>query len=305
MSQEFSDALNDCLDRLVRGDSVSECLRRYPDRADELEPLLYVAQATIRAAESAKPDAQAKARNFERFSQAIGAMQQSPQPAGTAGATSAPRRSRWDWRDWMPWRWMPAARPVAIAMVGLLVLALGAGGASAASEDAVPGEALYWVKTTRESVERRIPRSDDSRAIYETRLANARGDEICKLIERGHFTRADVMTDRMKSHLALSAYYAGVTATVNPIEMPVKPTGQMGQSQADYLRVKLEGDREAYRAKVESILSDLSPDDRQRAERLIRRTELGYWLLIEAMQTGSPNSRYYYIVKTPHRGWPN
>ena len=255
------------------GDDIEECLKRYPDRADELEPLLYVARATIRAAESAKPDPRAKARNFARFSQAVQAM---PQPARASDSSLAseppkPRRARRDWRTWLPWRWAPPLRPVVAAMALLLVFALGAGGAAAASEDAVPGEALYWVKTTRESVERRLPRSDDNRAIYEARLAHTRGDEIGKLIERGHFTRAYVITKRMNDHLALSAYYAGVTVAVNPVEMPVKPAAQIGQSKAEYLRHTLEDHRRTYRAKVQIILSDLSPEDRRRAEQMFRR----------------------------------
>ena len=304
MSKEFSDALNDCLDRLVQGEDIGECLRRYPNQADELEPLLYVAQATIRAAESAKPDPSAKARNFARFSRAVEAM---PQPARASDSSSASgprvaRRRRWDWRAWLPWRWAPAMRPVVAAMALLMVFALGAGGAAAASEDAVPGEPLYWVKTTRENVERRLPRSDASRAIYEARLAHARGYEISKLIERGHFTRAGVMTKRVNDHLALSAYYAGVTVAVNPVEMPVKPAAQIGHNMAEHLRHKLEGDREAYHAKVQIVLSVLSPEDRRRAEQVFRRAELGYWLLIDAMQTTSPNSRPYLIIKTHHRG---
>lgn len=311
MSQEFNDALNDCLDRLVQGDDISECLRRYPEQAEELEPLLYVAQATIRAAESVRPDPQAKARNFARFSQAVEAMPHADQGARTAersrtSQTHRARRERWDWRAWLSGRWAPAARPVVAVMALLLVFALGAGGVTAASEDAVPGEALYWVKTTRENVERRLPRSDDSRAIYEARLAHTRGDEICKLIERGHFTRADVMVKRMNGHLTLSAYYAGITVAVNPVEMPVKPTAQIGHVQAERLRHTLEADRESYRAKVEIILSDLSPEQRRRVEQTLRRTELGYWLLIDAMQSGSPNVHpyliQYRIVKTPHKG---
>ena len=309
MSQQFNDALNDCLDRLVRGEDINECLRRYPDRADELEPLLYVAQATIRAAESAKPDPDAKARNFARFSQAVEAMPKRTPPA----QTSEPRRTaprRWNWRwNWralsrlMPWRWAPPMRPAVAAMALLLVFALGAGGVTAASEDSVPGEALYWVKTTRESVERRLPRSDDGRAMYEARLAHTRGDEMGKLIQRGHFIRADVMIKRMNNHLALSAYYAGVTVAVTPVEMPVKTAAHIGRNEAERLRHALEGDREAYRAKMDSILPHLSPEDRRRAEQVCRSAELGYWLLIDAMQTGSPNSGPYLIIKTHRKSW--
>ena len=289
MSQEFSEALNDCLDRLVNGEDIRQCVSRYPSQASELEPLLHVALATIRAAEKVRPNTEAKARNFARFSQAILAGPREP----------AARRP---WQGWWSWSWLPVARPIAIGLTSLLLFVLGAGVATAASSDSVPGEPLYWVKTTRESVVQRLPRSDDRRAIYEAGLAHTRGAELSKLVERGQFTRADLTMRRMNDHLVRSARYAGVTVTVNPIEMPFHPPAQIGRRKAEQLRHRLEQDREVFRAKVQIVLSGLSPEDRRRAKRVFRRTELRYWLLIDAMQTSSPNSRPYFIVQAPYYG---
>ena len=288
MSQEFSEALNDCLDRLVRGEDVHECLRRYPQQASELEPLLHVALATIHASEEVKPTAEAKARNFTRFSEAVAARSAQPE-----------RRRSSSWA-WLSFRWLPLARPVAIGLASILIFVMGAGVATAASSGSVPGEPLYWVKTTRESVERRLPRSDDSRASYEARLAHTRGTELSKLIERGHFTRANVTMRRMNDHLVRSARYAGVTVSVNPVEMPFKPPALIGHIKAEQLVQRLEQDREVFRSKVRQVLPGLSPQDRRRAERVFRRTELGYWLLIHAMKTTSPSSGPYLVFQVHH-----
>ncbi len=286
MSQEFSEALNDCLDRLVRGEDIHECLRRYPQQAGDLEPLLHVALATINAAEEVRPDPQARARNFARFSEAV--QQRS----------AAPRRRM----SWFSFRWLPVARPIAVGLASILVFVMGAGVATAASSESVPGEPLYWVKTTKESVEGRLPRSDDGRATYEANLAEVRGREISKLMERGQFTRADVTMRRMNDHLVRCARYAGVTVAANPVEMPARPPAMIGQTRAKHLVQGLEQDREVFRSKVRHILSRLSPQDRRRAEQVFRKTELRYWMLIHAMKAESPDSRPYLVFPVVHRG---
>ena len=286
MSQEFSEALNDCLDRLVRGEDIHECLRRYPQQAGDLEPLLHVALATINAAEEVRPDPQARARNFARFSEAV--QQRS----------AAPRRRM----SWLSFRWLPVARPIAVGLASILVFVMGAGVATAASSESVPGEPLYWVKTTKESVEGRLPRSDDGRANYEANLAEVRGREISKLMERGQFTRADVTMRRMNDHLVRFARYAGVTVVANPVEMPARPPVMIGQTTAERLVQGLEQDREVFRSKARHILSRLSPQDRRRAEQVFRKTELRYWMLIHAMRAESPDSRPYLVFPVIHRG---
>ena len=286
MSQEFSEALNDCLDRLVQGEDIRECLRRYPQQAGELEPLLHVALATIRASEEVKPDPEAKAQNFLRFSEAV--HQRSAQPE---------RKS-----SWLSFRWLPIARPVAVSLASILVFVMGAGVATAASSDSVPGEPLYWVKTTKETVEGRLPRSSNERANYEANLAEVRGREVSKLIEQGQFTRADVTMRRMNDHLVRCARYAGVTVSVNPVEMPFKPPARIGPTKAERLVQGLEQDREVFRSKVRHILPTLSPQDRRRAEQVIRRTELRYWMLIHAMKANSPDSRPYLVFPVNHSG---
>ncbi len=283
MSQHFSEALNDCLDRLARGESVYDCLARHPESAADLEPLLEVAVATMRAAESVRPDESAKARSFQRFSQAVEARAQASRTKQAEHAA----RSRW---SWLVKLWGPVARPVTVAALCLIVFASGIGATTAAASNSLPGEALYWVKTTRESIERRIPRSDTGRANYEVRLAQTRGDEVRALMKRGYFSKADKTMERMNHHLGRSAKYAGVTIVVTPVEMPLRPAARIGFQNARQLTDQLEKDRAVFKVSVIHLMGQLPPQDRERAQHMLWKTELGYWLLIDAMQNSRPNT---------------
>ena len=48
---EFDNILDECLGRLIDGESVGACLSRYPEYAAALEPLLRTAQQTLKAAD--------------------------------------------------------------------------------------------------------------------------------------------------------------------------------------------------------------------------------------------------------------
>ena len=278
MSANFSEALNDCLERLKSGESVYDCLRRHPDLADELEPLLQVAVATMRAAESATPDADAKARNFARFSDALDARART-----TPRAAPKPKRGfRWRLPSLGFAIPAPLARPLAVVALCVAVFATGIGATTAAS-NSVPGEPLYWVKTARESVEQRIPRSDMGRANYQARLAQTRADEARALMSRGSFTAAHVVIKRMNHHLDNSARHAGITIVVTPVEMP-RPAPKVGAVNARDLIERLERDRAVFKAKAAAMIAQMDAEDQERAKRAVWETELGYWILINAIQ---------------------
>ena len=284
MNGELVEALNDCVERLANGESIQSCLDRYPTHADELRPLLEVSVSTIRAAEKVQPALSAKQRNFQRFSQAI---------------SDAERRKRertpW-WRSWKSGRFAPLARPALVGFMAVVIMLTGVGATTAAASNSVPGEPLYWVKTTRESVEGRLPRSDEGRANYEAKLAQARGDEINKLIQRGEFTKADKTMVRMTVHLKRCANHAGISVTANPVEMPFKPSPHMGRDNARKLGEKLENDRRVFIMKAERVILELTPEERERVKRFLRQSDLGYRLFIDAARADSPVHRPFIIV---------
>ncbi len=287
MSGEFVEALNDCVERLTQGESIQDCLNRYPIYADELRPLLDVSVSTIRAAEELQPDPSAKQRNFQRFSRAI-----------SESARRKQERTPW-WQPWKSRRFIPIARPALVGFMAIAIMVTGVGATTAASSSSVPGEPLYWVKTTRENVESRLPRSEEGRANYEAKLAQVRGDEVNKLIQRGQFTRADKTMARMTIHLKRCANYAGISVTVDPVEMPFKPNPHMGRDNARKLGEKLENDRRIFMMNAERVILELTPEERQRVKRFLRQSDLGYRLFIDATLADSPGRRPFIIVPVP------
>ena len=62
MAEQFDHLLNECIDRLLRGESLEQCLQRYPEHAVRLEPLLRVAQAAYETSSTVEPRADFKAQ---------------------------------------------------------------------------------------------------------------------------------------------------------------------------------------------------------------------------------------------------
>lgn len=70
MTNSFDRALDDCIDRVNRGESVDSCLVNHPEHAEELRPLL-LAMARAREAGSLFPSADAKRAARLRFQAAL------------------------------------------------------------------------------------------------------------------------------------------------------------------------------------------------------------------------------------------
>lgn len=280
MSKQFDYALNDCLERIAAGEKLEACLGDYPQFRQELMPLLQLARATSNVA--ATVNSEAKARNFQRFTQAAHTVQRSSR--------------RW---SWLSAPWFPVARPIAISAGAILLLVMGAGVTTAASSDSVPGDTLYWVKTTKESIQLKLPRSDASKAQAYANLATVRGNEMRRLVQRGRFADAESVMKRMNRHLGRSAVYAGVDVSPHP-EMPVVSRGGFRNVARSRLRVSLERDNRRMRAEMYSMIQDLPPAQRQFIRNFMRRSELGYRIIIDALrQDRSPGSVPFIRVGPP------
>jgi len=62
MAERFENMLDQCLEGLRQGESLEQCLARYPEQAAELAPLLRVAMASQKASSAVKPRPECKAR---------------------------------------------------------------------------------------------------------------------------------------------------------------------------------------------------------------------------------------------------
>ena len=79
MAEGFEDILNECIDCLLRGESLEQCLQRYPEQAAELRPLLQVALAAQQAS-AIEPRAEFKAQARYQFHSLLYARERKRQP---------------------------------------------------------------------------------------------------------------------------------------------------------------------------------------------------------------------------------
>ena len=63
-NSEFEDILDKCIDRMLAGESMEQCLQSYPEHAQELTPLLRSATA---AQEAFSIDPKIEFKNLARY----------------------------------------------------------------------------------------------------------------------------------------------------------------------------------------------------------------------------------------------
>ena len=183
MAGRFEDILSDCTERLLQGESVEQCLQRYPEQARELEPLLRVAAAARETSSAVEPRPEFKDRTRYEIQSRLRAAE----PKAGARKSSM--------MGWMP-RW-------AVAAVSLVFVILLCGTTTvAASSDAVPGDTLYGVKTTAEAVQLRMTFSEEGKARLQARFAQRRAWEMARLAESGRTDRLRTLATRFGEHLA-------------------------------------------------------------------------------------------------------
>ncbi len=278
MSASIDDVLNECIERLAAGETREQCLASFPDYAAELDPLLLTSAATVNVAAAIAHRPEAKQRSRYNFTAAIA------------------DRKRADERGWLgrliwPSGWgAKLARTAAIA-VGVLVLGTGtAYGATLASEDSVPGDPLYAVKTLKEDISLRMPKSDLARAKEHARLATVRTEEIGALIDRGRMEQANAQVVRVTYHLNSSAELVGVTITANanPLEMPagMNPTNRARRiaELATFYEIEAQRARNFFERRMRS----LPPHRRWEAYLMMQQWEFMHRMFMQALLYEGP-----------------
>ena len=204
-NSELENILDECLERLAKGETVEQCLQRYPEQAAQLEPLLQTAQA-VRKASAILPRSEFKARARYEFRSAL-----------QATAT----RRRLPLFGLRP-RWAMALMIIAIALVA-------GGGTAAAANNSMPDSPLYPVKLATEQVRLALTPSDMGKARLCTALADRRVAEIIYMASRGDAEQVEVITQRLDESLTMLAVLVSVekvevpAAEGAPREMPEEP----------------------------------------------------------------------------------
>ncbi|MBI2868743.1 MAG: hypothetical protein HYX96_02825 [Chloroflexi bacterium] len=178
MKHEFNDILNDCLERLLKGDGLEQCLSRYPDHADELEPLLRTS-LMARCAASVSPSAEFRTRARRDFQRAL--------------AEVRPAKTGWSF-GWQP-RW-------ATALVACLVLFLVIGSSTvAAARNSLPDQPLYQVKLAAENVRVTFTTSKIKKAELYAELADKRIKEIAVMADQGKRQEVEMVAGLLRASL--------------------------------------------------------------------------------------------------------
>ncbi len=194
-SRLLSDIFEECLERVFDGQSIDECLKSYPDKANELRPLIETALAAKKAVMAAVPSAEFR----ERARQQLYAAQRDM-------STKAAKRR------WISTVWQPAwAMSVAAA---LLVMIAGAGTVLAAN-NSMPDQPLYGVKHTVESARLLLTRSADAKADLYASLADQRVQEILYLAGKEDARRIERSTQDLGTYLnGIAEVSGGVPQTM-------------------------------------------------------------------------------------------
>jgi hypothetical protein len=208
MSQikDFDNILDECLGRLIDGETIEACLSRYPEHAAELEPLLRTARDTMKATDiPPRPEFRDRARY--QFHAAIHEM---------------PVRGRRDF--------FSVLRPSLATVIILAIVLLAGGGVVAAAGNSLPGSPLYSVKLATETVRLALTPSDLGKAELNAAFADERVDEIIRMAENGDASLIAATTDRLNkqliavANLAMTGEEAAEGAYFSAMQAPVTAT---------------------------------------------------------------------------------
>jgi len=193
---KIEDILAECIEDVKAGRcSVEDCLAKYPSISKELEPLLRLA-LEIREPPEVKPSPAFRVRTRVQLMEQIHAK---------------PAVTKWRW-----FRYSGQMKPIPYKrrfnMVGIIVaivLAVSAlgGGTVYASQDSLPGDALYPVKLGTEQARLVLTPNPEGKAHLLITFAAERIDEIKVVLEiKGVEAKGlDVAQSRLQAHLAKAA----------------------------------------------------------------------------------------------------
>ncbi len=199
-NSEFENILDECLDRLARGETLEQCLHSYPEQAAQLEPLLRMAQAVSKAS-AILPRSEFKARARYEFRSAL-------QVEATKKRLPLFSLKR---------RW-------AMALMVVSILLLTGGGVAMAASNSMPDSPLYTVKLATEQVQLTLTPSNMGKARLCARFTDRRVAEIVHMACKGDVRQAELATERLDRRLAMLAVLVSAEGEGAPKAMMALPS---------------------------------------------------------------------------------
>ncbi|MCX8125560.1 MAG: DUF5667 domain-containing protein [Dehalococcoidia bacterium] len=195
MPQKIEDALNDCLDAILAGKTVEECLLQHPDHAEELRPLLEISLKMARAFSAIEPSPELRPSVMLRLDAAI--------------QESSRRRPK---RTLSPVRYPKLASAVT-GICGLIIICLISINASTQSQ---PDDPLYPLKLGTEHVRLALTISEPARTELRLQLAERRINELAYLAGKGDTAAMDRVIRTLESNLGVLSDRPAEAATNAP-----------------------------------------------------------------------------------------
>jgi hypothetical protein len=181
-NKKLDSILDECLEHLlVKGETIEQCLKSYPEQATELKPLLQTA-LKAKNASVIQPRPEFRARARYQLRSAIGEVQTKRKPR---------------FSGWQP-RWATA-----IAIV--LILLLAGGSTVAAAGNSMPDEPLYPMKLATEQIRLKLTPADLGKAQLYASFADKRVLEITRMAKEGRAELVERTAQRLDTHLAMIA----------------------------------------------------------------------------------------------------
>ena len=195
-NSQFANILDECLERLLKGETVEQCLGSYPEQALELKPLLRTAQAA-REASAITPRADFKARARYEFHSALHTeMSQKTRPRFSLR------------RGWL------------VAVMVISILLVSGGGTALAASNSMPDSPLYPVKLATEQVQLALTPSALGKAQLCATLAERRVAEIIYLADKGDAQQVEAVTQNLDERLTILAMLVSTGYTGGNWEAP-------------------------------------------------------------------------------------
>lgn len=169
MNTSLQSAFNQCLAALERGDSLDRVLARFPQQADELRPLLLIAQRAME--ESPTPPGRAA-----QLRSRTAMLSRANQLKTTSAAKTPLLFLRWG---------------LATALVALFLIIASGFGLAVASAQALPGDDLYTVKRAAERIQLSLTTGRTNRLNLTIHQETLRIQEVQRLLALGRVAEVE------------------------------------------------------------------------------------------------------------------
>jgi hypothetical protein len=178
MAYKFEDILNSCLESMLHGASINDCLKAYPGQAAELEPLLKTCAALSHKSAGIKASPELRRIVFSHLQETL-----------RAKPVIARERFFFWHRRW------------AVSLASIAIIFASATGIFAISEKAMPDEFFYPAKLASEQMELVLTLSTPDKAKLHIQFAQRRTEEMTAMALQDKSETVFLLSERASEHI--------------------------------------------------------------------------------------------------------